>query len=399
MESFAIADYLGEFNSITRRGKCKSCSKLVTWNRDRVASHKRTNCPSASAEDRKFFAKRKLQDVSFEDDSNDSFSTQQIPYQISKEDIDQAVGNFFYRTGISFRIADSPAWKHLISLLNANYAADMPSSKTLSGRLLDKQYDETRAKIGDILKDSEGLTLTSDGWTNVRGEHIVNFIVKAPSHQPFFFKSINTSGIPQSAPAIADAIVKVVEEAGPTKFSAIVTDNAPVMQAAWKEIEKKHPSISAFGCAAHGGNLLIKDIATLPANSKTISEAAKIIQFVNNHHLVNAKFEEKRKEAGVTRKLSTSVPTRWFTEYNSAKSLNDAKIVLKRLANENTDELENIQPKAKSARALNLMKSDDFWDRLQNLVEDLELPSKVIGKKIKLGFMFKKNSYMIFSHR
>lgn len=248
----------------------------------------------------------------------------------------------------------------------------MPSSKTLSGRLLDNQYDETRAKIKEILDDAQGLTLTSDGWTNVRGDHIVNFIIKAPDRQPFFYKSINTSGIPQTAAAIADAIGSVIDEVGANKFCAVITDNAPVMQASWKEIEKKYPNIAAYGCSAHGMNLLIKDIASIPAHSKTINEASKIIQFVNNHYLVHAKFEEKRKEAGVTRKLSTSVSTRWYTEYTSAKSLNDAKIVIKRLANENANELENIQPKPKSIKALSLMKSDEFWDRLQDLVDDLE---------------------------
>jgi Protein of unknown function (DUF 659) len=223
------------------------------------------------------------------------------------------------------------------------------------------------------------LTLTLDGWTNVRGDHIVNFIVKAPSRPPFFFKSINTAGIPQTANAVADSICEVIEEVGAMKFSAVITDNAPVMQAAWKVIEQRHPTIAAYGCAAHGANLLIKDIAAIPENSNTISDASKIIQFVNNHHIVTAKFEEKRKEAGVTKKLSSSVPTRWYTEYTSAKTLSEAEVVLKRLAHENEKELANIQPKAKSAKALKLMKSDEFWDRLRVLLSQLEFPSNVIG--------------------
>jgi Protein of unknown function (DUF 659) len=103
-----------------------------------------------------------------------------------------------YSTDLESRFASqTPAWKQLTSLLNANYALVMPSSKVLSSRLLDKQYNETRAKIGEILCETESLTLTSDGWTNVRGHHIVNFIIKAPNRQSFFFKSINTAGISQ----------------------------------------------------------------------------------------------------------------------------------------------------------------------------------------------------------
>jgi Protein of unknown function (DUF 659) len=187
MESFKISDLLEIFNKISNRVKCKTCSVLVSWNRDRVASHKRINCTNVSQEERIFFAKKRRIDDSFSENSNDSTSSQQSSFG----DIDAAVANLFYRSGISFRIADSPAWKQLISLLNANYALVMPSSKVLSSRLLDKQCNKTRAKIGKILCETESLTLTSDGWTNVRGDHIVNFIIKAPNRQPFFFKPIN----------------------------------------------------------------------------------------------------------------------------------------------------------------------------------------------------------------
>ncbi|KAG5670777.1 hypothetical protein PVAND_001017 [Polypedilum vanderplanki] len=39
-------------------GICKACLKSVHWARERVAAHKRTNCPSASSEEKKMFAKR-----------------------------------------------------------------------------------------------------------------------------------------------------------------------------------------------------------------------------------------------------------------------------------------------------------------------------------------------------
>lgn len=114
------------------------------------------------------------------------------------------------------------------------------------------------------------MALASDGCTNVRGEHIVNFIIKTPDHQPFFLKSIDTSGVSQNAPAIADKIGKVIEEVGVQKSSAVITDNAPVMQFSWEQTEVKYPTIAAYGCAAQGVKLLIKEIVSNPKNSKTI---------------------------------------------------------------------------------------------------------------------------------
>lgn len=208
----------------------------------------------------------------------------------------------------------------------------------------------------------------------------MNFIIKAPNRQPFFYKSIDTSGIPQNAVAIGEEIIKVIEEVGSEKFSSVITDNAAVMQAAWKIIEARFDTISAYGCAAHGMNLLIKDIVMIPEFTKTSQDASKIIQFINNHHIAHAKFASKRKEAGVSHKLTTSVPTRWYSEYTSAKNLLDAKTLLNRLANEDFDELSNINPKPKSKKALEIIKSANFWSRLENFCSVLKLSSKMIGK-------------------
>jgi electron transfer flavoprotein alpha subunit len=152
------------------------------------------------------------------------------------------------------------------------------------------------------------------------------------------------------------------------------------MRAAWDLIEQRHLTISAYGCAAHGVNLVIKDIVSLPENSKTSKEASKLIAYINNHHLVHALFDDKRKEAGITRNLSTTVSTRWYSQYTSLKSLNDAKVAVKRLAHEHELELSKIAPKPNSAAVLGLIKSEEFWKRLENFIIILEFPTNVIGK-------------------
>ena len=96
---------------------------------------------------------------------------------------------------------------------------------------------------------------------------MVNFCIKAPNTKPFFYTSINTSGIIQSAAAVAGDIIEVIETLGPQKFRSIITDNAPVMKAAWKLIEEKFPHISTYGCAAHDMNLLVKDILSTAESS------------------------------------------------------------------------------------------------------------------------------------
>ena len=382
---FAISEYLKERDKRRNNGSCKSCEKSVKWSRECVASHKRRNC--SDDEGKRFFAKRKFTEQSVNNasvsDESLSFDGILIQQELTDEkiaEINTKLAKFFFRTGIPFRLAESGAFKELLAALNPAYAEHMPSAHTLSGTLLDQEYQHLTARRDKILQESKDLVLVSDGWTNCRGDHIVNFCVKAPDQKTFFYKSINTSGTRQNAEAVADAILSVIEELGSEKFSCLITDNAAVMRASWKIVEEKYPHIVANGCAAHVINLLIKDILSTPDHQKTIKESGKIIQFVNNHHMAKAKFEEKRKAAKIANTLSSPVSTRWFSQFTSSNNLLKAKYVLMSLADENSKDLKEIVPKDKSDVALKLMKSPEFWERLATLVETIGYPANVIGK-------------------
>lgn len=225
MESFDISEYLQNYVKATSRGSCKSCGKDVKWAKETLASHKRANCAAASEDEKRKFAKRRHGEISSTASGNISFDGDQFndkenaPQSFNSEQkkiIDEKLANFFFRTGISFRLADSDAFKDLVNSLNSQYSDAMPSSRTLSGPLLDAKYTKCFKLMNDMMENSEHLTLVSDGWTNVRGDHIVNFCIKAPGCKPFFHSSINTSGIAQNALAVADAISSVIERDRPS---------------------------------------------------------------------------------------------------------------------------------------------------------------------------------------
>ena len=152
------------------------------------------------------------------------------------------------------------------------------------------------------------------------------------------------------------------------------------MKSAWRIIEEKYPHISASGCGAHGVNLLVKDIVSTTEATKTVKDAEKIIKYVKNHHIVKAKFDERRIAANISLPLSMPVSTRWFSYYKSMSSLQLSKYVLIKLVDEESRLLKEIQPKNTSADVMTLIKSNPFWERLSKLVKSIEIPSNVIGK-------------------
>lgn len=342
------------------------------------------SCPGASVEEKRKFSKRSYAenlnesgDASISGDNEDQ----------ERQTVDMKLANFFFRTGISFRLADSESFKDFVKSVNPVYASSLPSARKLAGPLLDAQYKKCFKLLQETIETSENLILISDGWTNIRGDHIVNFCIKAPGQKPFFHSSINTSGLTQNAIAVADAICNVIEEVGADKFSCVVTDNAAVMRAAWKIIEQKYPHISAMGCAAHGVNLLIKDILDTTNFIKIIKDSEKIIKFITNHHIAKAKYDEMRKLMNVSHTLTMAVATRWFSRFTSLNDLSSSKYVLLQLIDKHEDLLQEISPKATSIAAIKLIKTNEFWESLTKVVKAIEYPANIIGKFLSNCFI------------
>ena len=55
-----LSDFLTPDENTKGRGICKMCSKSVLWNKRKLASHKRKNCPIATDDDRKIFITSKV---------------------------------------------------------------------------------------------------------------------------------------------------------------------------------------------------------------------------------------------------------------------------------------------------------------------------------------------------
>ena len=137
--------------------------------------------------EKRLFSKRSYESSNLINDSQQLLSTSDSPTQrvhppINEElknNIDTKLANFFYRTCLLFRLAELEAFKDFVKSLNPSYASVIPNAKALSGSLLDKQYTKCSISVNEILNSETNLTLMTDGWTNIRGGHIVNFYIKA----------------------------------------------------------------------------------------------------------------------------------------------------------------------------------------------------------------------------
>lgn len=250
-------------------GKCKVCGQLVFLSSQRLASHKRESCKNIPKVEKEYFESllpRAQAQMPVYVTRSKSRELQKVvenePLQVESKKgpleqcmrivkcnkaeetiIDGAMADFFFRTPTSFRTIDSKPWKRLVSVLNPAYAKVMKSASTLAGTQLSSKYDEYRKMLFKKIETSKGFVLASDGWTSVRTEHLVNFIVLIPGHKPLYFKSVNTSGLQMNAETQKKLIVDAATELGISKWIGVIVDNAYVMQVAMEMIEKEFPQV------------------------------------------------------------------------------------------------------------------------------------------------------------
>lgn len=254
-----------------------------------------------------------------------------------------------------------------------------PSAFVVSNRILDKLQANKKTEIVKIVEKSPGGGVAVDGLTDSGHNHLLDFMVKIPFVLPFYWKTIKTNGEVQDAPRVAAEIEDVKAEIGDGNFLNFnITDNAPVMQAAWKILEEHNPQMTCNGCVCHVLNLLVKDL--LKTRDNLMKQAEHIISFINNHHLVFAMFQALMEAENVTRRLITPIKTRWFSVFNSYGVLKESKNLLQRLVRENKNELIKITPLAKSKAVIASICNEQFWTQLDRLLDEIEYPANLIGK-------------------
>jgi len=252
----------------------------------------------------------------------DSMTTKQIA------ETKLQMARFFYAENIPFSMVESSFFKDFMGTLRPAFANHIPSRYELSTPLLNGTYEEMKTKVSSYMNDVEKVCLVSDGWSNVRGDSIINFVFTTP--RPIFYKSINATGESHTGEFIGAELCKVIEEIGPEKVAAVVTDNAANMKSAWQYVQQKYPHIFCVGCVAHGMHLLCKDLITKIKWIQEVCEKSEtIVNYFCKHYRTKHELEEQQQRRyGRVIALKKYCPTRWGTIHAMFKCLMDSKEAL-----------------------------------------------------------------------
>ena len=386
MDSIKIEDYL-QNRQPNKTGTCKQCGKQIPWNRQKLGNHKRSgNCLGQSKQEQNMFKSLNTNSTIFIGNQPESTFTESNPKrhkpnwidsttEEQKKHYDQKCARFIFENCLPFSVVESPSFKDFVKSIRPSY--NPPTRKKVAGPLLLDEYEELKTSVKEKIEKARYVNLVSDGWSNMRNEHVVNFIILIPNEEtPIYFKSLFTADIRQTGENIATEIIRVIEEIGPDKVVSVVTDNAPNMTSAWTIIETNFPKIFANGCAAHVLNLLIKDLCSAEKYQNVMVKANNIVNYVKRRHIAFAKFEEIRTQLTISRTLCQPVETRWYSQYECLKSVIMNRDTLSLLGNINDIFRNNETDK----RFLSDIHDIDFWNKAIELRDVLGTPTSLIGK-------------------
>lgn len=397
-----INDYL--VNKIKRGsnyfGNCKYCGEAVQWRRNKLTSHISKFCISTPSNMKESCKRKKSNDCHSEVSLTPSESISNVGSSAShrshsmeqrsnmsswidkckKEDQDQidiAVAKFFYRTGIPFNAADCQEWKNMFQLARPAYKP--PGSKKLRTTLLSRVYTDMNESIRQIIADSTNISIISDGWSNIRNEHLVNYILIIPNQKPLFYGITDCDGKSQTSMQVAADLVNVIHDIGAEKVVSIVTDNAPNMRSAWKIIEETFPHIYANGCAAHVLNLLIQDICSITKYAETLDRAISVVKFIKSRNHIAVAFRKIQQNHDFKRFVTLPVITRWYTQYQCLNNLINNREVIEQIS-ATTSLMKRVNDGDKRDAFNGIVRDSSFWSDVEVLQRKLKLPSELIGE-------------------
>ncbi|XP_031330393.1 uncharacterized protein LOC116161248 [Photinus pyralis] len=243
----------------------------------------------------------------------------------------------------------------------------MPSRYQISNKLLNDEYESIKFDVYAKIKQASTVAIQCDGWSNIRNEAVINFIVTTP--KPVLFKTMTTGAERHTGEYIAEELLKCIAEVGEEKIFAVVSDNATAMEKAKKIVTTKYPYVTGYSCAAHTINLLVEDIMKLQSLKNVESSCRALINEIRGSHINQATFNKIQIEKyGKVTSLKLPVKTRWGSILYCLNSLLITKQALQLLVISQDGEGIKL---SKTTRH-HILDNDVFWIRLEKIKSILE---------------------------
>jgi hypothetical protein len=238
----------------------------------------------------------------------------------AKQIVNDHVANFFYENGISLNAINSRNWEIMLESIGQYGPGYMdPSYHDMRYPLLDRvvqRLHEMRKKHEESWKEY-GCSIMSDGWTDTRHHHLINFLANSPA-RTFFLGSVDASSEVADDVMLADLLEKQIEKVEKEYVVQVVTDNGANFKAVGRIIMERIPTLFWTPCASHCLDLMLEDIGKIKEFHKYIDNTKKVCRFIYKYGRL---LDQMRNKLGgdLVRPAVTCFATSFFTLANIHK--------------------------------------------------------------------------------
>jgi hypothetical protein len=218
-----------------------------------------------------------------------------------------------------------------------------------------------------------------------------------PSREEYLYKLADLSDNSHTASYVADVIGEIIENIGPSKISAIVSDNAANVRNARVILQEKYPNIENVRCIAHAVNLIACDIVKESFGDRLLRKVNILGSFFKNSHRAGAKLTQLIKENDIHGGgIKLYCKTQWMTASDSVDSIIRLELVLDQIVTNDNDLLNDKVRRVIQTRNFfsNLRILSFVLNPLRKAVLALESKSATLGdcflSLIRLSAVLKK---------
>ncbi|XP_043725657.1 uncharacterized protein LOC122672228 [Telopea speciosissima] len=246
----------------------------------------------------------------------------------------------------------------------------IPSYSTLRTKLVQRARKDIERYVA-LVKESwstTGCTIISNIWTGMKERSFINVIAYSPKRAIFlnYFECFDSS---KTGLFLRDILEPIIEEIGLEKVVRFILDNASNYGVAISLIMEKYPHIHRIRCAAHGVQLLLKDIDAQISWVKEVFDKAKlVVGFMYKHGTILALM----RECTGGKELKKPCKTRFASNLFMLKSILDVEDVLRVMVASAEWRINRHCRSDLGAMVTQIIQSTEFWLNGKDVLSILE---------------------------
>jgi hypothetical protein len=139
-----------------------------------------------------------------------------------RDEVDAKVVRFLYACGLPFNMLHSPYWHDLVKGINeAPKGYKSPNYEKARTVLLDRERVKIQRALTRFTDEwgDFGVSIVSDGWKNVRNQHLINIL--GVSATGAVFLAAHDSSIIASSQNIVELLLKTINDVGPVTLPSL----------------------------------------------------------------------------------------------------------------------------------------------------------------------------------